>query len=91
MAFKDTGVVEKIEEQHYKLPKPMLKALTNKESNVHKMIIEIFKEATEWYENLVAQGEDWASHTTWDLLKLTIRDELKKIDEAYRNRRKLRL
>ena len=55
------------------------------------MIIEIVKEATEWYENLVTQGEDWASHATWDLLKLTIRDELKKIDEAYRNRRKLRL
>ena len=69
----------------------MLKALTNKESNVHRMIIGIFKEATEWYENLVAQGEEWASHVTWDLLKLTIRDELKEIGEANRNRHKLRL
>ena len=55
------------------------------------MTIEIFKEATEWYENLVAQGEEWTSHVTWGLLKLTIRDELTEIDEAYRNRRKLRL
>ena len=91
MSFKDDEVIEKIEEHHYRLSKPMLKALTNKESNVHKMIIEIFNEATEWYENLVAQGEEWASHVTWDLLKLTIRNELKEIDEAYRNRRKLRL
>ena len=55
------------------------------------MIIEIFKEATEWCENRVPQGEEWASHVTWGLLKLTIRDELKEVDEAYRNRRKLRL
>ena len=31
MAFKDTEVVEKIKEQHYRMSKPMLKALTNKE------------------------------------------------------------
>ena len=31
MACKDTEVVEKIEEQHYRLSKPVLKALTNKQ------------------------------------------------------------
>ena len=71
MAFQDTEVVETVEAQHYRLSKPVLKALTNKESNVHKMIIEIFKEATEWYKNLVAQGEEMASRVTWDLPKLT--------------------
>ena len=55
------------------------------------MIIEIFKEATEYYENPVAQGWEWVSRVTWDLLKLVIRDELKGIDAAYRTRRKLRL
>ena len=69
----------------------MLKALTNTGSNVHKMILEVFKEATEWCETLVAQGEEWASHVAWDLLKLAIRVEPKEIDDSYRNRRKLRL
>ena len=55
------------------------------------MGIEIFSEATDWCANLVAQVEEWASHDTWNLFKLTIRDELKEIDEAYRNRRSLRL
>ena len=47
MAFKCTEVVEEIEKQHHRLSKPMSKALTTKESSVHKMIIEIFKYATE--------------------------------------------
>ena len=69
----------------------MLKALTNKESKVHRMVKDIFAEAIEWYKNLDAQGDDWASHATWDLMKLTLRDELKEIDDAYRKRRSLKL
>ena len=70
----------------------MIKALSDENSKIHTMITEIFTEATDWYNTLVIENKtEWASHETWDLMKTTIRNELKNIDNSYRLRRKIKI